>query len=107
MRDCEVCGTPCPETMSEIYFPDKTVHFWCNSCWNKNAIRQQEERKAQLDAMPRCEFCNRRGTFIAVGQVLLCGRHLKQAQNKVAGFGIFGMGMSQTPESVRAILTKA
>lgn len=36
------------------------------------------ERKAQLDAMPRCDLCNRRGTWRYPYGVLVCGWHKRK-----------------------------
>jgi len=83
MTNCARCEQP-TTIIQDVYFPDKHVETWCTPCWNANARKQQEDRKAQLAAMPRCEFCKRRGTFIAVGQVLLCGRHLGDAGSTTA-----------------------
>src|SRR3990172_13059978 len=72
----------------------------CTECHNRGYYERKAARKAQLAALPRCEFCNRRGSFIAVGSVLLCGQHLREAQHKASAFGIFGLTMDLNSEGV-------
>ncbi|MDO8671210.1 MAG: hypothetical protein Q7O66_07235 [Dehalococcoidia bacterium] len=93
--DCTTCGT------HELF---RDTAGQCHECHNAQAREYIARRKAQLEAMPRCEFCNRRATYIAVGSVQLCGRHLKEATAKAQGFGIFGMMFDMNPAAVRSLL---
>lgn len=78
----------------------------CSDCINNRIHEANAKRKADLAAMPRCEFCHRRGTWKSYG-VLMCGKHLnnvKRAHNRNAmGAGFMGMFMaaSYTPECIR------
>lgn len=70
---------------------------------------RKRERRAVLAAMPRCEFCNRRGAWRAgVGEpVVLCGHHLKIAKRANAGAGIMSMLCPPTGDAVRAMVAEA
>ena len=73
----------------------------CNDCHNLEYREYKAQRKAQIAAMPRCEACNRRGGYEALG-VRLCGHHVKVAQNKLAGqLGIFGLCTTITAEMIQ------
>lgn len=81
--DCLTCGRHEPT--------GRNTAGQCTDCHNEQYFRAQARRKAELAELPRCECdgCKRRGTWRASG-VLLCGRHLKRAQGKLAGMGIIG-----------------
>lgn len=70
----------------------------CVDCWNAGVAARRAERKAQLDAMPRCEVpgCRHRQTVIVNYQVGLCGRHAARVRQEFhrqfAGAGIFAIG---------------
>ena len=82
---------------------------WCGPCCQAAIADRKCERKAVLDAMPRCEYCTRRGT-VKVGAAtaeapaaLLCGRHHKQAV-RMAGQRLPVLFHTVTGAEVRAIL---
>ena len=69
---------------------------WGRGCWDCHRAQEAADklaRKAELDAMPRCQVpgCKRRGTHtLQQGIILMCGRHTKQVQaqhrRNVGGF---------------------
>ena len=71
-------------------------HRVCCTCWNTYARARQAIRKRELAAMPRCECCNRRGTWWVAG-VLLCGHHKRAAEagatRAVLGGGSVGVAL--------------
>jgi len=56
----------------------------CDDCRRAYFVNYKVARKAQLDAMPRCELCKRRGV-LRVGsfepKVLMCKAHFEKAQS--------------------------
>lgn len=84
----------------------------CHVCHNRAVEEARAEQKRQLDAMPRCECCNRRGTWRVSG-VLLCGVHKKRVQKarerQLSGYGSFALvaGLSAAPLTREAILELA
>ena len=79
----------------------------CVDCHNLEAHERLAARKIELASLPRCEYCQRRGSFTACGEVLLCGRHLKQARSLAQSCGIAGMfGIPITATMVRNILNR-
>ena len=81
--------------------PDRTCELStggvvCDDCWNTYARARQAIRKRELAAMPRCECCNRRGTWWVAG-VLLCGHHKRAAEagatRAVLGGGSVGVAL--------------
>ena len=82
---------------------------WCRPCVDTEIAVRKNQRKAVLDAMPRCEYCTRRGT-LRVGAAtseapaaLLCGRHHKQAL-RLAGQRSALLFHTVTGAEVRAML---
>ncbi len=86
---CSTCGADTSHGMELTRFDSKlrqTVErlgrFVCPECYRQSYVDYKARRKAQLDALPRCECpgCSKRATFNAARGVLLCGRQLKRAQ---------------------------
>lgn len=83
---------------------------WCRSCGKRAHDQYKRERKAVIDAMPRCEYCNRRGKWKLGrpghnGAALLCGRHVKQAKRHFATDILSALACgSLTGDDVRAVL---
>lgn len=76
----------------------------CMTCHNASVTQWHAERKAQLAAMPRCEFCNRRAVLTTFG-VPLCRHHFKIAEGRLANrLGIFGLGARLGAEDIRETL---
>ncbi len=72
--------------MCEVELRDGTILHVCDVCWNASVYARRSVRKAELDAMPRCEVpgCRMRATFTigsAPATVGMCGRHVRRAQN--------------------------
>lgn len=113
-RTCSDCGKVGPyyyiQAQHPYYADGREGVARCSDCIAKINLRMREERKAQLDAMARCEVdnCRQRGTFQVAGGVLMCGRHMKNAQRahnrSMQGFG--GMGLFMTPSYDRADVLK-
>ena len=57
---------------------------WCGPCLASEHAKRKVARKAQLDAMPRCEVpgCKARGAYRLADQRLLCGKHKRKAEGK-------------------------
>lgn len=79
---------------------------YCADCIAEQNSTYRARRKAELEAMPRCQVpgCNRRGVWKALG-VLLCGRHLKKAKMGAQDAGLrsglpFFYPISYTPADV-------
>lgn len=82
---CRRCGTAlrcCDEEVGH----DETVDGVCYLCKrtgrHNTAVRDcRAQRKAQLAAMPRCEYCNRRGSYLlglivqGESKLRVCGHH--------------------------------
>ena len=91
------CGHQIDERMYAHWRrPDGSWGRGCYECSAATNAQMKAKRKAQLDALPRCEVpgCARRGTMILMGQALMCGKHSKQAQaihrRIVAETGVLG-----------------
>ncbi len=93
---CSMCGK---EGVGSIVQPQHPGYMrgvegivLCGECINEIHQRNKEQRKRDLDAMPRCEVpgCNRRGTWRVSGHTLLCGWHLKAYRSaaQAEGFGV-------------------
>jgi len=98
---CNRCG----ELGVRIHYDDKT---WCFDCIKIARIERKKKRQAELDALPRCEFCHHRGTWkVGAGNpALLCGWCYKKAQNHtVKSAGWFMAMHTYTGDEIRAILT--
>jgi len=81
----------------EFSNPDGSSLWTCQECSNAYHQAWKAARKAQLDAMPRCEIpgCSRRATYSAFS-VGMCGFHLNKAQRahqKAMLTGAGGMGL--------------
>lgn len=85
-RDCGKAGVKAyvqpqlPRTRAEL--ATHQPYALCTDCLNAAGQRHRDNRKAQLAAMDRCEVdgCDKRGTWRAAGGLLLCGKHLRNAQ---------------------------
>lgn len=73
----------------------------CTRCWNESVEEADRQRKAQLDAMPRCECCKRRATY-RINGVGLCGVHKKKVEaarvQQVKSMAIPVLGLLGTPQ---------
>lgn len=81
---------------------------WCGNCLKSAHVEAKQSRQAELDALPRCEFCNRRGTWnVGAGEpVLLCGWCFKKSKkHTVQSAGWFMAMHTYTGDEIRAILT--
>lgn len=99
---CSICGR---EDINSYVQPQHPGYMkgvegiaLCGDCINEIHKKRDEQRKRDLDAMPRCEVpgCNKRGTWRIGGHTLLCGWHLKnykeqhnKATAQAGGFGLF------------------
>jgi hypothetical protein len=108
-HECDKChGTQSVEQLTIVrrnVIVERLDRYECLDCIRRDMAERQIARKAELDAMPRCEVptCKRRGIY-QVGhydKVLLCGRHLTKAratneqQNAPLGFlAMFGTAIS-------------
>ena len=102
---CQDCGTRGSKAYVQPQYPDG--HALCVDCIVKRNERYRAERKRQLAAMPRCEFCNHRATWKAgagPNPALLCGRHLNKAKREHATHGIMGLLHLTTGDDVRAMI---
>ena len=69
----------------------------CNNCVAEHARQRREQRKKEIDAMPRCEVpgCKHRGTWAVAGHTMLCGWHLRNVQKlhrkTMAQMGFWGV----------------
>lgn len=79
----------------------------CGDCIGAHHRAAAAKRKAQLAAEPRCEVggCKRRGAVRARG-ALLCKAHFERAQNRLQGFGIFGMAFDANRDAVLSLAGK-
>ena len=77
LRSCDHAKRDC-----EVSMPDGERLSVCTICWNASVQARRDGRKAQLAAMDRCEVpgCSRRGTQIVWGHTLMCGHHLRRAE---------------------------
>ena len=107
LHDCTHEPRPC-----EVSIPGGASVRVCNDCWNRSVDVRQAARKAQLDAMPRCEVdgCQRRSTWTVSGGVGLCGWHMRRMKRehnrRMASIG--GMGLFMTVNYGReAVLSMA
>ena len=78
--------------------------FRCHECARREWDDYKARRKAELDAMPRCEVdgCDHRGNWSVAG-VLLCGRHKSKVEAAhirimVGIRGGLGLFVPYTPE---------
>lgn len=82
---CSGCGRTDDKTYVQpqhpFYANGREDTALCGDCLNDANAALRAARKAELDAMPRCEIegCQRRGAQRLVA-VLLCGRHAKRVQ---------------------------
>lgn len=92
---CSGCGEV---SQKQYCFFEKTSDggciAYCLPCRNRKIFEARAARKAQLAAMPRCQFCRRRGSRKVAG-VPLCRSHYRQAEAQYqmemaeSGFGFF------------------
>ena len=77
----------------------------CVDCIAAINRRMREERKAQLAAMPRCEVdgCKARATYTVAGVVRMCGRHVRKAEARAAGFGWLAMAMDYDAATIKSL----
>ena len=83
---------------------------FCNPCVVKRNRQWKADRKRQLDAMPRCEFCNRRGSHkVGCGPnpARLCGYHWNIARREDAMQGFGSMFSPATGDDVREMVRNA
>lgn len=111
---CSDCGTVGPywkvQPQHPYYAGGVEGIARCTDCIDRINRAMRTARKAEMAAMERCEVdgCRMRGTFTVAGGVLMCGRHLHQAQReharRMAGFG--GMGLFMTTHHNRESILK-
>ncbi len=106
-RTCSDCGKVGPyyyvQAQHPYYADGLEGVSRCSDCITKINQRITEKRKAQLALEPRCSLCNRRGTFVVAGSVLMCGAHLKKAQHKAQSFGWLAMTIGNDPETILSL----
>ena len=84
-QTCTTCGKQGPKHYVQPQHPKHTGGpegtACCSDCYNAAVFARRARRKAELDAMPRCEVpgCKHRGNYRSAG-TLICGRHMKRAQ---------------------------
>lgn len=87
-QTCRDCGTVGPSSFVQPQLPQRRADLptWrpfalCCDCITAHNRQIDQERKATLAAMDRCEIdgCECRGTW-RVGGVLICGRHLRKVK---------------------------
>lgn len=102
-RTCTRCGVTRPhyyvQPQHPYYAGGAEGVALCGDCIDAANRQAAADRKAELDAMPRCEIagCNRRATWKVGGErVGMCGHHkaraLKAANRQAAGAGWLGLG---------------
>jgi hypothetical protein len=101
---CSTCGQHVENGDQLVRFDERKRQeverhdrFRCNECARRERQEYAARRKAELDAMPRCEVegCDHRGNWDVAG-VLLCGRHKSRAQaahRRFAGSLPGGLGL--------------
>lgn len=84
---------------------------YCCECCRAAEAQRKADRKAQLAAAPRCELCNRRGSWRVSAGVLLCGKHKANMQRShyaiLAPMGGMGLFMPQPTYSRDDVLRMA
>lgn len=100
-RNVGMAGASGPMCCYDCYVAAKPLLNAARAAW-------KAARKAQLDAMPRCELCSRRGTMkVGIAKVLLCGRHFKRAQHNFPAAPFWMPGPATTREYVLKLATRA
>jgi len=85
---CAICKAAIVNSPCEVqYAHGGTRETWCITCWSRHVAERRTTRKAQLDAMPRCEVpgCRKRGS-LRIGNApiaLVCGWHNSKIRRKV------------------------
>jgi hypothetical protein len=104
LRACMAAGHVSQDAMPagsarrlEVRDPNsKTSYYVCAPCWNAGAEAAREARRAQLDALPRCESCRKHRANYDVNGLGLCGRCLRRVRkahnancNRIGGLALF------------------
>lgn len=110
MTGAECQCTTCGKRGQDYYVqPQPDGSYRCGDCHNRAVEQWHTERKAELDAMPHCSCCKRRGTWKVSG-VYLCGHHKNAVERNrardTAGWGILGL-LGAGPVSHEEILRLA
>lgn len=111
---CSYCGKTGPKAYVQPQHPVYGGGARCTECHNRQYHEYKAKRKAQLAAMPRCEFCNRRGTYrvgakvVGSDRALLCGVHLRMADEEHAKRigGMFWLACEVSGWDVRNMLAE-